>query len=171
MDDDRKHALGQRAFFVFFFSHIKWVVIFFLVASGVWYAERWLPFDYLPYGDYATKIMFLLAGTVLFMVFFWTYMEYHFYTYTFTPEAFIMTSGYVTRNETAALYHQIQNVNIRRSPLDRVIGVSSIVILMVGAEREAIHNQITLPAVGRKKAKLVQKELLARARRHIAPET
>jgi len=44
----------------------------------------------------------------------------HFYTYMFTDEAFIMTSGYIVRNELAALYHQIQNVNIQRNPLDRL---------------------------------------------------
>lgn len=168
MENDKKHSLGQRAFWVFFFGRVLWVLIFFGIAFGAWYVERWISFDYLPYADYVTKLLFLLAGAVLFMVLFWTYMEYHFYTYTFTPEAFIMTSGYVTRIETAALYHQIQNVNIQRSPLDRIIGLSKIVIFMSGSERA--HNKITLPAVGKRKAKLVQKELLVRARRHIVPQ-
>jgi uncharacterized membrane protein YdbT with pleckstrin-like domain len=140
-------------------------------AFAAWYSERWLPFTLAPYGDYITKMIFLLAATVLFMVLFWTYMEYHFYTYMFTDEAFIVTSGYVMRNEVAALHHQIQNVNIRRSPLDRIIGVSQIVIFMVGSEKDATHNQIVLPAVGKRKAKLVQKELLVRARRHIVPQS
>ena len=99
----------------------------------------------------------------------WTYMEYHFYTYMFTDEAFIMTSGYIMRNELAALYHQIQNVSIQRRPLDRLAGVSKIVIFMNGAEKDAAHNKIVLPAVGKTKAKLVQKELLMRARQHMRP--
>ena len=94
-------------------------------------------------------------------------MEYHFYTYTFTDEAFIMTSGYIVRNELAALYHQIQNVNIQRGPLDRLAGVSQIVIFMNGSEHSGAHNKIVLPAVGKTKAKLVQKELLVRARKHV----
>jgi membrane protein YdbS with pleckstrin-like domain len=167
MENDRKHSLGQRAFFVFLFRRIKFAIFLFLLAYGCWYAERWLPANFLDYGDFAAKIVFLLTLAYFAMVLFWTLMEYHFYTYTFTHEAFIMTSGYVTRTETAALYHQIQNVNIHRSPLDRFIGVSQIVIFMTGSGRDAPHNKITLPAVGRRKAKLVQKELLVRARHHV----
>lgn len=170
MENDRKHSLGNRAFLIFFFRRIKGVVLLFLVAFGAWYAERWVPQDYAAYGDYATKILFLVAAAYLLLVLFWTLMEYHFYTYTFTDEAFIMTSGYVMRTETAALYHQIQNVNIHRSPLDRLMGVSQIVIFMSGSGQTAPHNKITLPAVGKRQAKLVQKELLVRARRHIVPE-
>lgn len=167
MENDRKHSLGQRAFMVFLCRRIKFAIFLFLVAFGCWYAERWVPPEYGPYGDYATKLVFLLTAAYFLMVLFWTYMEYHFYTYTFTNEAFIMTSGYVMRTETAALYHQIQNVNIHRSPLDRLLGVSQIVIIMSGIERESAHNKIVLPAVGKRKAKLVQKELLVRARHHI----
>ena len=48
-----------------------------------------------------------------------------------------------------------------------MVGVSKIVIFMNGAEKDAAHNKIVLPAVGKTKAKLVQKELLIRARQHM----
>jgi hypothetical protein len=38
---------------------------------------------------------------------------------------------------------------------------------MTGSEHDAAHNKIVLPAVGKTKAKLVQKELLVRARKHV----
>jgi hypothetical protein len=38
---------------------------------------------------------------------------------------------------------------------------------MTGSEHDAAQNKIVLPAVGKTKAKLVQKELLVRARKHI----
>ena len=82
-----------------------------------------------------------------------------------------MTQGYVIRNELAALYHQMQNINIQRGPLDRVTGVSQIVIFMTGTEKDAAHNKIVLPGLGMTKAKLVQKELLQRARGHLRPYT
>ncbi len=117
MENDRKHSLGHRAFLVFLFRRIKLAVFLFLLAFGSWYAERWLSPDILLYGDYATKMLFLLAVAYFVMVLFWTLMEYHFYTYTFTREAFVITSGYIMQTETAALYHQIQNVNIHRGSL------------------------------------------------------
>ena len=93
-------------------------------------------------------------------------MEYRYYTYFFSEDAFIMTYGYMVRNEVATLYHHIQNVNIERSVLDRAIGVSKLIIMMTGSDRDTRRNQIVLPAVGKRKAKLVQIELLRRARRH-----
>jgi hypothetical protein len=46
-----------------------------------------------------------------------------------------------------------------------MVGVSQIIIYLTGAERESGHTKIVLPGVGRKKAKLVQKELLVRAKK------
>jgi uncharacterized membrane protein YdbT with pleckstrin-like domain len=166
VDFSKKHSLGQRAFFTFFFKRISWVLLPVLFACVVWYADRWVPMLYSPWSDYITKILFLLCAAIFVFVLFETYMEYRYYTYLFADDAFIMTYGYVTRNEIATLYHHIQNVNIERSVLDRFIGVSKLIIIMVGSDRDSRKNQIVLPAVGRRKAKLVQGELLKRARRH-----
>lgn len=169
MENHQKHSLGHRAFFLFVSRRMKLVIFLAVLTLAVWYSERWLPADYLPWGDYATKLTGLLTLGYFSIILVLTYMEYRVYTYTFTEEAFLMTSGLATRNEVAALYHQIQNVNISRSMLDRTMGVSKIIILMTGSDRDAMHNKIVLPAVGKTKAKLVQKELLVRARKHVPP--
>jgi membrane protein YdbS with pleckstrin-like domain len=165
MENGRKHSLGRRAFLLFFSKRIRLVIFLFVLTGVVWYAGRWLPAAYAPWGDYAVKLLALLSVVYLLLMLLFTWLEYRVYTYMFTEEAFVMTSGYMIRTELAALYHQIQNVNIQRGPLDRMTGVSKIVIYMAG-ERDSTHNRITLPAVGKKKAKLVQQELLVRARRH-----
>lgn len=170
MENQKKHSLGRRAFILFLSRRIKFAIFLFVLSGAAWYSERWIPsanLEYAIWGDFIVKVLFMLSAAYFLLILFWTYMEYHFYTYMFTDEAFVMTYGYVMRNETAALYHQIQNVNIQRSPLDRIAGVSQIVIFMTGAEKDAGHNKIVLPAVGKTKAKLVQKELLVRARRHM----
>jgi uncharacterized membrane protein YdbT with pleckstrin-like domain len=171
MENHQKHSLGHRAYLLFLSRRIKLVIFLFVLTAIMWYSERWLSPYYLIWGDYFTKVFLLVSVAYFVMVLFWTWLEYHFYTYMFTDEAFIMTSGYIVRNELAALYHQIQNVNIQRNPLDRLAGVSQIVILMNGSEKDATHNKIVLPAVGKAKARLVQKELLARARRHVVGST
>lgn len=167
MENHRKHSLGKRAFVLFLSKRIKLPIFLFVLTAAAWYSERWAPPYYLPFVDYGVQLLALLSILYFLVILFWTWLEYHFYTYTFTDEAFVMTYGYVVRNELAALYHQIQNVNIQRSPLDRMAGVSQIVIFMNGAEHTGGHNKIVLPAVGKKKAKLVQQELLVRARRHV----
>ncbi len=165
-DVNKKHSLGHRAFLLFLLRRINLVLILFAATIGAWYAERWIPIDYAVWGIYATELLFVVSIALFLMIFLRTYFEYRYYTYLFTEDAFIMTYGYMIRNEIATLYHQIQNVNIQRSMLDRTIGVSQIIILMTGSDRDAKRNQIVLPAVGRRKAKLVQAELLRRARRH-----
>lgn len=169
MDNHKKHSLGRRAFFLFLSRRIWPIIIWFAVATGVWWSERWFPADSVIWVDYAARLLFLIGCAYLVLILLQSWLEYHYYTYMFTDEAFIMTSGYIMRNETAALYHQIQNVNIVRGPMDRLTGVSQVVIFMTG-DKEAAHNRITLPAVGKHKAKLVQKELLVRARRHVPRE-
>ena len=168
MENHRKHSLGKRAYLLFLSKRMTSVIFFFAFTAAAWYAERWLPSYDIPFGDYGVKMLMLLSALYFLAIMLWTYMEYHFYTYTFTDEAFIMTYGYVVRNELAALYHQIQNVSIQRNPLDRLAGVSQIVIVMTGSEKDSVHNKIVLPAVGKTKAKLVQKELLVRARKHVS---
>jgi uncharacterized membrane protein YdbT with pleckstrin-like domain len=165
MDFSRRHSLGQRAFLVFLVRRIKFAIFLFILAAAVWWAERWIPMDYAAWGVYAAEILFAVSVAYFLFILLETYIEYRYYTYLFTDEAFIMTYGYVVRNEIATLYHHIQNVNIERSIADRAIGVSKIIILMTGSDRDTHRNQIVLPAVGRRKAKLVQAELLRRAKR------
>jgi len=172
MDNHKKHSLGSRAFTFFLLKRIKIAAFLFILAGALWYSAQWLPEYYLMWSEYAAKLIGLLGGAYFVLMFAITYLEYRFYTFMFTEEAFIMTFGYITRKEVAAVYHQIQNVNINRGPLDRLTGVSQMVIFMTGAEREPGHNKIVLPTIGKAKAKLVQKELLMRARRHVvAPQS
>jgi uncharacterized membrane protein YdbT with pleckstrin-like domain len=166
LQTDKKHKLGSRAFFIFLFARIKFAVFLFIVAFAVWYSVRWLPLEDMFWGDYAAKLCLMIAISWFAYIFIRTYLEYRYYTYFFSEDAFIMTYGYMVRNEMATLYHHIQNVNIERSLLDRMIGVSKIMIMMTGSDRDTQRNQIVLPAIGRRKARLVQTELLRRARRH-----
>ncbi len=163
LENNRTHALGHRAFLLFLSRKIKFAIFLFVLAGAAWYGERWIPAGYGQWGSYAVQLLALISIVYFLAILLYTYLEYRFYTYTFTEEAFMMTRGYIVRNEIAALYHQIQNVNIERGPLDRVIGVSQIVIFLSGSQHDAQHNRIVLPAVGKRKAKLVQKELLTRA--------
>ena len=106
----------------------------------------------------------LVAGAIIFLVAFRAFLEYHYYTYVFTDNAFIMTYGIIVQRELAAPYHQIQHVIIKRTMLERAVGVSQILIFLTGADKEESQMKIILPAISGRKAKLVQKELLTRMR-------
>ena len=165
MDDDKKHSLGHRAFFIFLFQRIRWVVITAIIVAGLWYLARFFSGYWLVWINYGLEIITLLWIAFFLMVLLRAYLEYRYYTYTFTDEAFVITYGVVVRNEIGALYHQIQNVSIQRGVSDRLIGISRLLIFLDGDESG--HAKIMLPAVERKKARLVQKELLVRAKRSV----
>lgn len=171
MEDRRVHRLGHRAFILFLSRRSKFAIFLFLLTGAVWFGTmKWLPPSYAYWGSYATELFLLISIAYLLMVLLRTYIEYHAYTYMFTRDAFVVTKGYMTRTEAATLYHQIQNVNIERSMGDRMTGVSSIVIFLAGGQHDSPHNRIVLPAVAARKAKMVQKELLVRARKHASSE-
>lgn len=170
IESHRRYSLGHRAFFLFFSRKLKWPVILLVVDAVIWYAVRWLSGDWADWGTYVAQIgLFVTLGAFL-LALLLTYLDYRVYTYAFTDEAFVMTSGFALHKEVAALYHQIQNVNINRSPMNRMIGVSEVAIFLTGSDRDAEHAKIILPAVGKARAKLVQRELLTRARKHVARE-
>jgi len=164
----RKHSLGRRAFILFYLRKIKLPIFLGLVDVGLWYIAPIVPPDYAQWGIYIAQLVLILAVASVVAGLLFTWLEYRVQTYMFADEAFVITTGYVVRKEIAALYHQIQNVNINRSPMNRLIGISEVEILLVGADRGSAHSKIVLPAIGKTKARLVQKELLARARRHFA---
>ncbi len=167
-EDYRVHRLGHRAFFLFLSRRIKFSIFLFLLTAAVWLAgSQWASPFWIVWVDYAAEVLLLISIAYLLVILLRTWLEYRAYTYAFADEAFVVTRGYLTRTEIAALYHQIQNVNIERSMFDRVNGVSSVVILLTGGQHET-HNKIVLPAVDKARAKAVQKELLVRARRHAA---
>ncbi len=166
MDSGKTHSLGQRAFFLFLFTRIKMPLFLFALTGVIWYYRASVPEEYLPWMEFAWEVAGMIALAYFALMLIWTYLEYKRYTYRFEEEAFIVTKGYIVLNEFGVVYHQIQGVNIRRTPLDRMLGVSQIVILMNGTNDDPERSQIILPALGGRKAKLVQNELLARARRH-----
>jgi len=167
MDHETIHYLGKRAFSLFLLHRIKLVLGLSALTWLAWYAKDRSPAEYLIWVEYVAQLLLLLSIAWFVYIFIRTYLEYRRYTYQFKEEAFMLTDGYFVRNETAVAYHHIQSVNIRRTPLDRIFGVSQLVILLIGSDHTH-QPKVTLPGIGKRKARLVQQELLVRARRQLA---
>lgn len=164
------HRLGGRAFLLFLLKRIK-LVLFFLVLTVLF----WIEADALL-GDSPFWKDIILKGLILLFLFVFslrlvrTFFEYRGYSYMFDEEYFQVTQGYIIRNIIAIAYHQIQNVNIKRNILDRMMGVSQLIIVMSGINNKG-EVDIVLPALDKEKAKVLQKEIMRRSRstyfRHI----
>ena len=167
LEDHKVHSLGHRAFYFFLFRRLKFIAIIVIVVGLLWYGEGWVPMEYAPFAFYGAQLATAIGIAILFLIAFRAFLEYRYYTYTFTEEAFLMTYGVIVHRELAAPYHQIQHVILKRTMSDRAVGVSQILIFLAGADQEESQMKIVLPAIGKKKAKLVQKELLVRMRQRI----
>ena len=167
LEPHQVHTLGHRAFYLFLLRRFKYIAIIVIVVGCLWYAERWVPMIYMLYAIYVVNMAIVGGGAIFLLIIFRTFLEYRYYTYTFTDEAFLMTYGVVIQRELAAPYHQIQHVIIKRTLFERAMGVSQLIIFLAGANQEESQMKIILPAVSSQKAKLVQKELLVRMRQNI----
>ncbi len=169
MDFSKQHALGHRAYFLFLAKRIKFSIFLFALTALLWKYPPPASGEYAIWVQFSIQLLLLISIGFFALVVIRTFLEYRRYTYRFTEEGFMVNQGYFIRNEMAAVYHQIQAVNIKRTPLDRMIGVSQLIIFLAGPEQESHHTKILLPGVGKARAKLIQQELLARARRHAFP--
>lgn len=166
MDFSKVQRLGPKAYFIFLSKHLKYIILTLLLAVGAWYARYIVPESYADIMGTVFWSAVAIGAIIIAYVCIYNYLEYKAYTYFFGEEAFIVRYGYVVDNEVALMYHHIRNVNIDRYIPDRVMGVSQLQIVMVGTPDEKHAQGMVLPALDRKVARVVQAELLRRARKH-----
>ncbi|MCX6722613.1 MAG: PH domain-containing protein, partial [Candidatus Staskawiczbacteria bacterium] len=97
---------------------------------------------------------------------------------TYTNYVFLMTENYFkikrgifSKTENAIPYRQIQNIDIERSFIFQLLGLSRLVILTAGHEDEKPkgasigfdESEGIIPAIDQKLAEMLQTELLKRA--------
>ena len=165
MDFSKAQRLGGKAFLFFLSKRSKLPVLLLAVIIVWWTQQDRLSPQYLYLSNYALKLAILLWVAFTAFKLLRTYFEYRGYEYRFDDEFFQITRGYITKQEIGVVYHQIQNVTLRRGMMDRISGVSHLIIMMAGHpdQRQA---QVVLPALNKEIARLIQKELLREARRH-----
>jgi uncharacterized membrane protein YdbT with pleckstrin-like domain len=117
------------------------------------------------WADFWFEVICLAWVGFMIFILFSSYFEYRGYSYRFDDEYFHVTNGYITKNETGVVYHQIQHVTIKRGIFDRLIGVSNLIIVMNLTGGNPSTSHIVLPALNKNKAKLVHRELLRKAYR------
>jgi len=164
LDTDRTHRLGFRAFLRFLGGGALLIVVLTAgIAAWWWYGARYVPPRYVVYYDYSVKLFALLIASYAAYRLAASFLAYRSHAYRFDDEFFHVIRGYLSRHETGVVYHQIQTVTVRRTLGDRMIGVADLTIVTSSGEDGASHAH--LPGLDMRKARLVQRELLARAKR------
>ena len=86
------------------------------------------------------------------------HIEYMSFTYEFGPAEFVIRQGVFTRDTTVIPYGRIQNVNARRTVVERFLGLATLVIDTAGTNPNASEGM--LPGVAHKE--VVIREIMDR---------
>ena len=171
LDFSKPHRLGKRAFLLFLDKRLILPSSILLITLLIWIFElQTTSPEYAYYAGLAVKYGFLLFAVVFAIKLVATIFEYLGYSYQFDEEFFQVNRGYFARREDALAYHQIQNVNIKRGLIFRMLGLSQLIIVMSRSSSNKGEVDIVLPALDKRRAKLVQREIMHRARRHFYRE-
>ena len=153
--------LDPKAVWLFFFSFVPLSVIpiiFFSMWGSVFF------------GDYFSWL-WINIPIFLILSFVWAKLTYHFYRYELLDTGFRKESGVIYKKYVTVPYDRIQNVDINRGILARILGLSDLNIQTAGASATVSRYGVRgagaegrLPGVSMAVGEQLRDELIQRAR-------
>ncbi len=101
----------------------------------------------------------------------WAKLSYNAYKYQLAEDAFKKEYGVIRKRYTSIPYERIQNVDIRRGILARILGLSDLMIQTAGSQvaGRGMMSEGFLPGLSEEKAEEIREELIKRAREKTRP--
>lgn len=120
-------------------------------------------------------IMFGVILPLMFIVFLgmmyaWSYLVWHFYRYSLSQDTFNKEYGVIMKQYVSIPYARIQNVDIQRTLLDRLFGLSTIRIQTAGASG-IVGSEGLLPGISKDDAFVLREDLLKKVHAHEVSKT
>ena len=166
--------LDPKAVWFFFISFVlrSFIPIIFL---SIWGSAFLDSFDDLNNGSEFSfgflNWLWVIIPAFLVLCFVWAKLTYHFYRYELLDTGFRKESGVIYKKYVTVPYDRIQNVDINRGILARILGLSDLNIQTAGASATVSRYGIMgggaegrLPAVSMTVAEQLRDELIQRAR-------
>lgn len=140
-------------------------VLFCLWLFLVIFGKSMLPASMISYVGMADIIVFIFFIIITILSVIVALLNYYSYKFMLGDHAFRITRGILNKEEVNIPYRQIQNININRDIVSRIIGVSRITILTAGFEdkNDTAESEGILPVIDQALAEEIQSELLRRA--------
>lgn len=179
METDKEYHLGRLALWFFMLS--RSAPFIFILLVSLWaksqadivlgairplVREPGLAIDtYRYYGVIVGAVYSLsILGAIVSAA--WGWLEHHFYRFVLGPDAFHIRHGVLHKREMTVTYDQIQTVDIQRSLLFLILGLSRLVVLSAGHEN--VHNpeaqaEGILPILDKTVAEKLRTELAKRS--------
>jgi len=163
--------LDPKAVWLFFFSYIvRW--IFFLVVLGLLLTSILVNVFKATGAPSSGSLLWLwlIIPVFLIFLFIWAKLSYRFYRYELTESGFRKESGVIYKHYVTIPYERIQNVDIYRGILARLLGLSDLQIQTaglsggVGYYGRGVAVEGRLLGLSKKVAEELRDELINRAR-------
>lgn len=165
-----KH-LDPKAIWLFFIgSVIGWTIIMFFLSfwiAGVTIAALQIGKAYISLGLFLTLLMIFLACFYAFL-YFWAQLSYKNYKYQLRPEGFYKEYGVIWKKYVTIPYSRIQNVDIYRGLVARLLGLSDLHIQTAGMSftgKRGSRAEGRLPGLSIKDANMIRDELIKRSQK------
>ena len=167
--------LDPKAVWLFFISFVlRW--FFVIIILSIWSSVFLNELDETLESDAGFSFSFLnwlwiIIPVFLILCFVWAKLTYYFYRYELTDAGFRKELGVIYKKYVTIPYDRIQNVDIYRGILARILGLSDLNIQTAGMSATVGRYGISgagsegrLPALSREIAEQLRDELIQRAR-------
>ncbi len=168
--------LDPKAVWLFFISFVlRWsILIIFLSIWGLAFlssvGENLDSRGVFSFSFLFSWLLFIIPAFLIFC-FVWAKLTYHYYRYELTDAGFRKELGVIYKKYVTIPYDRIQNVDIYRGILARILGLSDLNIQTAGMSATVGRSGISgggsegqLPALSREVAEQLRDELIQRAR-------
>lgn len=106
-------------------------------------------------------IALILAGLTSYI---WAKLTYKYYRYELSRDAYHSEKGVVIKKYISIPYERIQNVDMNRGILSRILGLSDLDIQTAGRSTAGFSNEGRLPGIDKEEAVRLRDELIKMAK-------
>lgn len=159
--------LHPRAVWVFFFRSVGSFVIIAVVLSV------WIIATITAYSSgvkLAACILLIVILLVIVISYIWARLSYYFWRYQLTEDCYKAERGVIFKRYISIPYERIQNIDIYRGILDRILGLSDLQIQTAGYasvgyyKTKGFGSEGRLPGLDKQTAEKLRDELIKRAK-------
>ncbi len=159
--------LGIRAYWMIFFRKSQYIFGPVLLAVLILVGSNYVPISAAMVAplNQLLVLLILISGATFVGSFLVSAFQYMAFSFMLDEHALKIRTGILNIQNAAIPYRQMQNVDIERGILYRLLGVSKIVILTAGTEDVDTHveSEGLIPVLDKDLAAQVQEELLHRS--------
>ena len=158
--------LGGKTLLVLILKRSVMLFLLIIALAGIIAAWPFIPNNYAGYAGLAIIIIVVILVIIAFFVFFIGWLEYSRYKIFIDQESIKINRGIIREEQIGVPFRRIKEAAIERSMADQLIGISNLVLTVLGEEEGnnfSKESKITLPALDKNIAATIQDLILKRA--------